>query len=109
MDEAPQETHEQRPDDTTAVGGGESVGEAKWAAMKELETRFPGITAEAVRFAVVEEPGGESGMARVEAEVDVEAWRQHADDLPEEPAGGGPAGVRRGGPAPGVPAGGGHG
>jgi spoIIIJ-associated protein len=86
MDEAPQETHEQRPDDTTAVGGGESLGEAKWAAMKELETRFPGITAEAVRFAVVEEPGGESGMARVEAEVDVEAWREHADDLPEEPA-----------------------
>ena len=86
MDEAPQETQEQRPDDTTAVGGGESLGEAKWAAMKELETRFPGITAEAVRFAVVEEPSGESGMARVEAEVDVEAWRQHADDLPEEPA-----------------------
>jgi spoIIIJ-associated protein len=86
MDEGPQETQEQRPDDISAVGGGESLGEAKWAAMKELETRFPGITAEAVRFAVVEEPSGESGMARVEAEVDVEAWRQHADDLPEEPA-----------------------
>jgi spoIIIJ-associated protein len=86
MDEAPQETHEQRPDDISAIGGGESLGEAKWAAMKELETRFPGITAEAVRFAVVEEPGGESGRARVEAEVDVEAWREQADDLPEEPA-----------------------
>src|SRR4051812_46160835 len=86
MDEGPRETQEQRSHETTAVGGGESLGEAKWAAMKELETRFPGITAEAVRFAVVEEPSGESGTARVEAEVDVEAWRQHADDLPDEPA-----------------------
>jgi spoIIIJ-associated protein len=86
MDEGQHETQEQRPDDTSAVGGGESLGEAKWAAMKELESRFPGLTAEAVRFAVVEEPTGESGVARVEAEVDVEAWRQHADDLPEEPA-----------------------
>jgi spoIIIJ-associated protein len=86
MDEGPQETQEQRPDDISAEGGGESLGEAKWAAMKELETRFPGLTAEAVRFAVVEEPSGESGMARVQAEVDVEAWRQQADDLPDEPA-----------------------
>jgi spoIIIJ-associated protein len=85
-DEGQQETQEQRPDDISAVGGGESLGEAKWAAMKELETRFPGLTAEAVRFAVVEEPSGESGMARVEAEVDVEAWREQADDLPDEPA-----------------------
>src|SRR3954466_15610796 len=86
MDEGSQETHEQRPDDISARGGGESRGEAKWAAMKELETRFPGITAEAVRFAVVEEPTGDSGIARVQAEVDVEAWREQADDLPEEPA-----------------------
>jgi spoIIIJ-associated protein len=86
MEDGQQETQEQRPDDTTAVGAGETLGEAKWAAMKELETRFPGITAESVRFAVVEEPGGESGLARVQAEVDVEAWREQADDLPEEPA-----------------------
>ena len=86
IEEGPQETQEQRPDETSAVGGGDSVGEAKWAAMKELETRFPGITAESVRFAVVEEPSGESGRARVQAEVDVDAWREHADELPDEPA-----------------------
>src|SRR6266480_2351861 len=86
MEDGQSETQEQGPDETTAVGGGDSLGEAKWAAMKELETRFPGITAESVRFAVVEDPGDESGTARVQAEVDVEAWREQADELPDEPA-----------------------
>jgi spoIIIJ-associated protein len=64
---------------------GETLGEAKWAAMKELEPRFPGITAECVRFEVVEEPG-EDGSARVRAEVDEDAWREAAEAIPEEPA-----------------------
>jgi spoIIIJ-associated protein len=71
-------------DATSAVGSGETLGEAKWAAMKELEPRFPGVTADSVRFSVVEEPGPEA-PARVEAEVDVEAWRERADEIPEEP------------------------
>jgi spoIIIJ-associated protein len=65
---------------TEAVG--ESLGEAKWAAMKELEPRFPGITAECVRFEVVEES---DGTARVRAEVDEDAWRDAAEVIPEEP------------------------
>jgi spoIIIJ-associated protein len=65
---------------------GESLGEAKWAAMKELEPRFPGITAECVRFEVVEEPGPDGGTARVRAEVDEDAWRDAAEAIPEEPA-----------------------
>jgi spoIIIJ-associated protein len=64
---------------------GETLGEAKWAAMKELEPRFPGITADCVRFEVVEEPG-QDGSARVRAEVDEEAWREAAEAIPEEPA-----------------------
>jgi spoIIIJ-associated protein len=36
-------------DDLTVEASGESLGEAKWAAMKQLEPRFPGITAECVR------------------------------------------------------------
>jgi spoIIIJ-associated protein len=65
---------------------GETLGEAKWAAMKELEPRFPGITADCVRFEVVEEPGPEAGTARVRAEVDEDAWRDAAEVIPEEPA-----------------------
>jgi hypothetical protein len=71
--------------DLFAEGTGASLGEAKWAAMKELEPRFPGITAECVRFEVVEEPDGDG--ARVRAEVDEDAWRDAAEVIPDEPSG----------------------
>jgi spoIIIJ-associated protein len=72
-------------EDLLAEGRGESLGEAKWAAMKELEPRFPGITADCVRFEVVSEPAGGS-VAHVRAEVDEDAWRDAAETIPEEPA-----------------------
>jgi spoIIIJ-associated protein len=71
-------------DELSVETSGESLGEAKWAAMKQLEPRFPGITAECVRFEVVEEPGAD-GLARVRAEVDEDAWRDAAEVIPEEP------------------------
>ena len=73
-----------RPEDLSAEGEGDSLGEAKWAAMKELEPRFPGVTADCVRFEVIEEPEGD-GSARVRAEVDEDAWREAAEVIPEEP------------------------
>jgi spoIIIJ-associated protein len=77
--------------DTRVEAEGGSLGEAKFAAMRELETRFPGITVECVRFEVVEEgntqEGTGGGSARVVGEVDEDAWRDVAEaDLPEEPA-----------------------
>ena len=42
---------------------GETVGEAKWSALRELEQRAPGIDREAVRFQVVSE--GERGLLGV--------------------------------------------
>jgi spoIIIJ-associated protein len=77
-------TDEPRSEDLSAEGEGDTVGEAKWAAMKELEPRFPGITQECVSFEVVEEPEGD-GLARVRAEVDEAAWREVAEAIPEEP------------------------
>jgi spoIIIJ-associated protein len=75
----------EEPRDLVAEGAGASVGEAKWAAMKELEPRFPGVTADCVSFEVVEDAaGGEE--ARVRAEVDPEAWRAAAVEIPDEPA-----------------------
>jgi len=68
--------------DPVAEATGGSVGEAKWAAVKELEPRFPGVSADCVRFEVLEE----DGQARVRAEVDVEAWRKASSEIPEEPA-----------------------
>jgi len=57
---------------------GETVGEAKWAALRELERRHPGLDKSAVRFQVVSE--GERGLlgvgyapARVVATVPEEA------------------------------------
>jgi spoIIIJ-associated protein len=57
---------------------GETVGEAKWSALRELERRHPGIDKAAVRFQVVSE--GERGLlgvgympARVIASVAAEA------------------------------------
>jgi spoIIIJ-associated protein len=70
---------------SAAEGTGETLGEAKWAAMKELESRFPGLTQDHVRFEVTQEDGSE-GPAQVRAEVDEDAWRTAAGTIPEEPA-----------------------
>jgi spoIIIJ-associated protein len=64
---------------------GNGVGEAKWHALKRLEPRFPGITADCVEFVVVAE-GDDSTPARVIGEVDEAAWREAATTLPEDPA-----------------------
>jgi spoIIIJ-associated protein len=73
------------PADGVAEAEGDSLGEAKWGAMKTLEARFPGLTAECVRFDVSEDAGAE-GPARVRAEVDMAAWREIAETIPDEPA-----------------------
>jgi spoIIIJ-associated protein len=75
---------EERERRVEAEGG--SPGEAKWAAMKELERRFPGITADAVTFEVLEVGDGEEGRVRVAATVDVEAWKAEAEAFPGEPS-----------------------
>jgi spoIIIJ-associated protein len=63
---------------------GETVGEAKWAALRELEKLHPGLDKGAVRFQVVSE--GERGLlgvgyapARVVALVDAEAAQGSTD------------------------------
>jgi spoIIIJ-associated protein len=72
-------------EERVAEGQGESLGEAKWAAIKELEPRFPGLTADCVSFEVLDEPA-DGGHASVRAEVDLEAWHKAAEEIPEEPA-----------------------
>jgi spoIIIJ-associated protein len=47
----------------TVEATGETVGEAKWAALRELEQRYPGLDKSAVRFEVVSE--GERGLLGV--------------------------------------------
>ena len=63
---------------------GDSVGEAKWAVMKELEPQFPGITSDCVDFEVLAD--GEDGLAEVAGTVDQEAWQEVATTMPDEPA-----------------------
>jgi spoIIIJ-associated protein len=49
--------------DATVEATGETVGEAKWAALRELELRHPAFDKSAVRFEVVSE--GERGLLGV--------------------------------------------
>ena len=55
----------EEPMDLVAEASGASLGEAKWSAMKELEPRFPGVTAECVSFEV--RRGGRRRRARPRA------------------------------------------
>ncbi len=50
-------------DDVVVEATGETVGEAKWAALRELERRQPGLDKTAVRFEVLTE--GERGLLGV--------------------------------------------
>jgi spoIIIJ-associated protein len=78
-------SEEPRPDELVAEAEGDSLGQAKWAAMKELEPRFPGITADCVRFEVIETPRA-GRPARVHATVELAAWLAVAQTIPDEPA-----------------------
>jgi len=49
--------------DVQVEATGETVGEAKWAALRELEKRRPGLDKSSVRFQVVSE--GERGLLGV--------------------------------------------
>lgn len=71
-------------DELSVESTGETVGEAKWAALRELEQRHPGLDKSAVRFEVVSE--GERGLlgvgyapARVVAAVPADAVRDAAE------------------------------
>jgi spoIIIJ-associated protein len=66
---------------------GASAGEAKWAAMKELELAYPGLDVEHVSFELVSEgPGG--NPTKVLATADLAAWQtaEREFDWPSEPA-----------------------
>jgi spoIIIJ-associated protein len=70
---------------------GETVGEAKWTALRELERRYPGLDKSSVRFAVVSE--GERGLlgvgyapAKVIASVESAATAAVAEEEPGSPA-----------------------
>jgi len=74
--------------DATVEATGETVGEAKWAALRELELRHPGLDKTAVRFEVVSE--GERGLlgvgyapARVVASVPADALTVASTDASE--------------------------
>jgi spoIIIJ-associated protein len=73
--------------DLTAEATGETVGEAKWAALRELERRHPGLDKALVQFEVVAE--GERGIlgvgyepARVVAHLPAEAATAAAATAP---------------------------
>jgi spoIIIJ-associated protein len=79
--------------DLTAEATGETVGEAKWAALRELERRHPGLDKASVQFEVVAE--GERGIlgvgyepARVVAHLPAEAAEAAAAAGPPAEEGG---------------------
>jgi spoIIIJ-associated protein len=68
----------------------ESVGKAKWIAMKELEQQFPGLEVEHVQFELLEDRSetSEGAPVRVAAIADLSAWRsaEREFDWSEDPA-----------------------
>ncbi len=66
-----------------------SAGAAKWAAMKDLERSYPGISIDHVSFEVFEEAAEDGDpLTRVIATADLERWRAAERDFewPDEPA-----------------------
>jgi spoIIIJ-associated protein len=86
-------------DEVSVETTGETVGEAKWAALRELEHLAPGVDREAVRFQVLSE--GERGLLGVgytPARVIASVERPAAPSEPPPPVDrdeGGEAGVAR--------------
>ena len=81
-------------DELSVEASGETVGEAKWSALRELERLAPGLDRDAVRFQVVTE--GERGLLGVgytPARVVATAERPPAHEPPADE--GGEAGVAR--------------
>jgi spoIIIJ-associated protein len=77
--------------DATVEATGETVGEAKWAALRELEQLHPGLDKSAVQFEVVSE--GERGLlgvgyepARVVAHAPADALEVLSEDQSEAAA-----------------------
>src|SRR4051794_24704943 len=74
------------PAGASAEGTGDSLGEAKWSALRALGPRFPGISAEEVSFDVIDEgDADEDRPAVVRATVDEER-RAGSEELPDDPA-----------------------
>ena len=74
-------------DDARVEAEGATLGEAKRTAFKELERDHPGLAQEDVDFEVLDEGDPDSDRpAHVAAVLDAEAWEEHADELPDEPA-----------------------
>jgi spoIIIJ-associated protein len=75
------------PRPAVAEAEGASLGEAKWTAIKALERDHPGVTADDVRFEVLEAGDETAGQpARVRAELDPAEFEERAEELPGEPA-----------------------
>jgi spoIIIJ-associated protein len=65
---------------------GETVGEAKWSALRELERRFPGVDKSKVRFVVVSEgERGLLGVGHVPAKVIAQLTSVPVPEAAEEP------------------------
>jgi spoIIIJ-associated protein len=72
--------------DTQVEATGETVGEAKWSALRELERRFPGVDKASVQFAVVSEgERGLLGVGHVPARVIASLTAVPTPDGEEEP------------------------
>ena len=81
----------EQPDDVVESEG-ETVGEAKWTALRELERRFPGLEKANVRFTVLSEgERGLLGVGQVPARV-----MAHVEQAPSSSA---PASEEPGSPA----------
>lgn len=72
----PQSVDSHDREDAIAVeeGIGDTIGKAKWTAVRELQKRYHGVTGEDVQFEVMEEPVTGQSQAVIRASLDIERW-----------------------------------
>jgi len=72
-------------EDESVEASGETVGEAKWAALRELEQRYPGLDKGSVRFQVLSEgERGLLGVGQVPARVLAQVAPGHGSPAPSK-------------------------
>ncbi len=82
-----EDSYAEEREEEFADGSGETVGKAKWAAVKELQSRYHGVTGEDVEFEVMTEPILGESDAVVRATLDISEWegKKKTSSVSEDP------------------------
>lgn len=75
------ESHSSEQGEPVAEGTGETLGKAKWDAVRQLQRRYRGVTGEDVSFEVMEGPVAGKSEAIVRATLDLDRWEGQSSEI----------------------------